>query len=221
MNQNLDRPILYSFRRCPFAIRARMVLAYAKITVELREVILRDKSTAMITASPKATVPVLIITDNQILEQSLDIMLWALGQRDPDQWWPDDTGIQQQIFAMITQADNEFKQHLDRYKYASRFDITQQQQQRDQAAEIISAWQQRLQNCKFLFGETISLGDIALFPLIRQFAHVDLDWFHQSFPIMSTWLEYFKQSNLFLKVMKKYPQWQADQQPLYENFTTA
>lgn len=203
-------PVLYSFRRCPYAIRARMALKYASIEYELREVILSNKPQVMIILSNKGTVPVLQLTDGKIIDESLDVMLWALQQSDPDNWLhvePQNTRL------LIENNDNGFKLYLDRYKYFQRFPEESQLYYRENAEEFIKLLESRLrQNGGIgLVTGHISLADVAIFPFIRQFAHVDWEWFSNSqYKNLISWLLRFEQSELFISVMKKHKPWQEN-----------
>jgi glutathione S-transferase len=196
-------PVLYSFIRCPYAIRARMVLLYADISYELREVSLKNKPPEMLAISPKGTTPVLQLGDGRILEESLDIMDWALGQNDPKGWRQFPQEQLELSKTLIALNDSEFKQILDRYKYYVRFSEPQSTY-RSQAEPFIQILNQLLQTHQFLLGDRPSVADVAIFPFIRQFAHVDLQWFDNSpNQALVTWLNFYKSSPLFLSVMSK------------------
>lgn len=202
-------PVLYSFRRCPYAMRARLGIRYSGITVELREVVLRDKPASMIDYSPKGEVPVLVLADGKVLEESLDIIYWALSHNDPAHWLPADETLRQQAMALIEENDNRFKHNLDRYKYPERYPDEQGPDYRAEGEEFLQKLEQRLSQHRYLLGEHISIADIAIMPFIRQFAHTDKDWFDQApYPCLQQWLAGFLDSELFLSVMKKYPAWQ-------------
>jgi len=196
-------PILYSYRRCPYAMRARMALKYAGIAIEIREISLRDKPAHLFAVSPKATVPVLVLLDGAVLEQSLDIMHWALQQRDIDGWLLADSEQTQQL---ITENDTSFKQALDRYKYAIRFPEQSMEDYRSQGEAFLAKLEQRLTQTNFLMGEQVSLADIAIFPFIRQFSAVDADWFASTpYVRLKAWLSLLVESELFNSIMGKYP----------------
>jgi len=202
--------ILYSFRRCPFAMRARLAIAYAEIQLELREVVLKNKPEQLLQISPKATVPVLQLANGQVLEQSLDIMLWALEQRDTDLWLQNEN----QQGALIEQCDLNFKPWLDKYKYADRHPEHSLDDYRQQCCSYLTILERQLECQQYLFGAKLSLADAAIFPFIRQFAHVDRDWFYKSeFTLLQTWLRAQLDSELFKGIMQKYPAWQLGQQP--------
>jgi len=199
-------PILYSFRRCPYAMRARMGLLLTHRQVELREVVLKDKPQSLLSYSPKGTVPVLILPTGQVIEQSLEIIDWAITTSNgllkpptPEQ------------ARLIAANDTEFKTALDHYKYFDRFPAQSQQDYREQGQRFLSQLEQRLNQQPYLFGEQISYPDIAIFPFIRQFAHVDLVWFEQAdYPLLKSWLTSFLTSENFMTCMTKYKQWQTD-----------
>lgn len=202
-------PILYSFRRCPYAMRARMTLRQAGIHWQHREVVLRNKPKALFAASSKGTVPVLQLANDEVLDESLAIMHWALKQHDPDDWLTAHTQASQQL---VAENDSNFKHWLDRYKYADRFPEQSAIWYRQQAEQFLAECEQLLeqQAGKGLMAERISFADIAIFPFIRQFAHVDLAWFEASpYTALLHWLNALKASPLFTGVMHKQPAWQA------------
>lgn len=199
-------PVLYSFRRCPYAIRARLALNYAQIQFELREVELKNKPPQMLALSPKATVPVLLTSKDEVIDESLDIMLWALAQYDPELWL--DEKIQAKANLLILKNDGEFKYYLDRYKYADRFPEFSEEFYRQQAEVFLLELEQLLSNHSFLLKDSISLADMAIFPFIRQFANVESAWFAQAdYPCLQRWLKQLLASELFITVMEKYPAW--------------
>jgi len=218
------QPILYSFRRCPYAMRARMALMYSQQTVELREVVLKNKPASMLGYSAKGTVPVLVLPhdlcEHSVIDESLDIMLWALKQNDPENWlpWsmdkPEET--QQKIFELVAKNDQDFKTKLDQYKYADRHSEHSAEVYREQCEFFLRELETKLDTQLFLFGETPTLADMAILPFIRQFAHVDLAWFKQAgYPKLQRWLNEFKQSKLFLSCMEKHSPWQEGNTPVY------
>lgn len=198
--------VLYSYRRCPYAMRARMALAYADIAVEIREISLREKPASMLAISPKGTVPVLQ-SDGLVIEQSYDIMKWALRQSDPDQWLSKDT--ESLIDDWVTKNDGPFKKLLDQYKYPARYPDVQFEETLNQAVALfLGPINEQLKTNRYLLGPKISLADIALFPFVRQFAMVDPDWIDQSgLNFLKQWLNEHIESPLFLSVMQKYPTW--------------
>ncbi|MEM7666185.1 MAG: glutathione S-transferase [Pseudomonadota bacterium] len=200
-------PTLYNFRRCPYAMRARMALWIAGIAVELREVKLADKPPELAEASPKATVPVLVLSDGQVLEESIAIMRWALSQNDPEDWLAGDDA------ELIGRNDGPFKHHLDRYKYPTRYTDEADDGDVDHRAEglaILRDLDARLEHHKQLCGPKRTLADIALFPFIRQFANTDRAWFDaQDLPRLQPWLEGHLASDLFASIMPKFTPWRA------------
>ena len=204
------KPILYSFRRCPYAIRARMALNYAGIAVELREVLLRDKPFSMLQASAKGTVPVLVLPGDRVIDESAEVMRWALDQQDPQRWWRND--LANATNALVEENDFVFKKHLDHYKYADRHPEQTAIFYRTAAEEFLQKLEQRLVRRHFLMDSDLSFADVAIFPFIRQFAFVDKAWFDQtSYPKLQAWLQSFLDSDLFLSVMKKFPTWREHQ----------
>jgi len=209
----IKKPVLYSFRRCPYAIRARLAVAASGISVELREVVLKNKPQPMLDISPKGTVPVLLLPDGIVLEESRDIIRWALTQSDPMGWqsgassdelWEAETLIQENDFV--------FKQHLDRYKYADRHPEQSQQWYREQGEVTLKKLEQRLSSHRYLTGDRVTVADIAIMPFIRQFASVDRVWFDQSpYPSLRQWLDQWLKTDLFERVMKKYPAWSPEE----------
>lgn len=198
--------VLYSFRRCPYAIRSRMALHVAGVPVEIREVALRDKPASLCALSPKATVPVLQLSDGTVLDESLDILLWALQQHDPEAWlasWHDDT-VQQ----WVARNDLVFKPLLDRYKYALRHPDLTQQQHREQALQaFIGPLEACLAAQPFVSGAMPGWADVAVFPFVRQFAMVEPAWFDDAAPLpaLRRWLDFWRGSTWFGAVMAKQP----------------
>lgn len=213
VSEGASLPLLYSFRRCPYAIRARMALLQAGLTVELREVVLRDKPQAMLDVSPKGTVPVLVLPDGQVIEESLGIMRWALAQNDPQNWLgPFEDPIQQQLLGV---NDGPFKQALDAYKYPERHPQLSAQGHRTQGELLlISVLEKRLGEHAFLAGPSPGLVDVAIFPFVRQWAAVDAGWFEGcQWPAVRLWLQHWLSSPAFSRVMPKYPAWTPHQPP--------
>ncbi len=213
----MDNIILYSFRRCPYAMRARLAIASSQVQIELREVVLRDKPQALLNCSPKATVPVLITAENELIDESIDIMFWALQQADPQGWVSMLNDYQlNESKRIITHNDGEFKYYLDRYKYADRYPEHSQQYYCEQAEKTLLDLEQRLVTHGYLISTKPSIADMAVLPFIRQFAFVDKAWFAQSpYPALKQWLEEFITSKLFADIMHKYPKWQEGQIPQY------
>ena len=200
MTAPLD-PILYSFRRCPYAIRARLALAVSGTACELREVVLRAKPDAMLAASPKATVPVLILPDGSVIDQSLDIMRWALLGKDPEGW------LARADEDLIATCDGPFKRDLDRYKYPHRHQ-SDAMSHRDNGLAFLLKLEARLARTAHLCGMRRGLTDAAIMPFVRQFAAVDPDWFDtQPLTHLRAWLDEHTGSDLFASVMLRYPPW--------------
>ncbi|WP_296181131.1 glutathione S-transferase [Pseudomonas sp. UBA1879] len=196
--------LLYSFRRCPYAMRARMAVAYAGVKIDIVEVSLKAKPPEMLERSPKGTVPVLVL-DDQVLEQSLDIMRWALAQHDPDDWsMASNPAAQRQIAELIAENDGPFKTDLDRYKYAVRHPEFTQAEYRARGQVFLAKLEGLLSARDFLIIDRLTLADTALAPFVRQFCFVDPDWFWQSpYPKLQGWLKRFLDSALFERVMRK------------------
>jgi len=190
-------------------MRARLALAVSGIQVEIREITLRDKPRAMLDLSPKGTVPVLITPDGTLVEESLDLMYWALRQSDPESWLV--TASQQVTLTrqLIQQNDSEFKQYLDRYKYADRYPEHSEIYYRQQAEKTLVNLEKNLSTNGCLVSENITLADMAILPFIRQFALVDKDWFDSApYPLLKVWIEKFLNSELFKSIMQKLSPWQ-------------
>lgn len=203
--------LMYSFRRCPYAMRARLAITYAQQLVEIREVSLKQKPDSLFTYSAKATVPVLVLPDGEVIDESLDIMLWALNKNDPDNW--QDTLAEQ--LNLIKENDTNFKANLDKYKYADRYPESELVY-RERCYSFLDKLDKHLQYQTYLFADTYRLADMAIFPFIRQFAHVDLDWFENSnWQEVKRWLNELKSSDLFTSIMHKYPIWQASDPATY------
>ena len=199
-------PVLYSFRRCPYAIRARLALAGAGVTVELREVVLRDKPQAFLEASPSATVPCLVA--DEVLDESLDIMLWALAQNDPEGL------LAERAPDLIAQFDGPFKRALDLTKYAVRYPNSDPEQTRAEAMEILGTLEGQLAD-GWLFGDRPRLPDLAILPFVRQFAMIDKPRFDaEATPRVLAWLETFLASDRLANVMQKRPAWQPGDAPI-------
>jgi len=199
-----DLPVLYSFRRCPYAMRARLALSYGEICCEIREILLRDKPEEMLALSPKATVPVLQLIDGTVLDESFDIMLWALSQHDPDHWLEKSD----QALPLIKENDGPFKAALDRYKYSSRHPEQPAEEYRAEGEKFLKQLDERLNNHAFLLGERMGLADMAIFPFIRQFAGVDRSWFEASpYDNLKNWLNHHLNSALFQEIMHKHMPW--------------
>ena len=209
MNSSSSLPVLYSFRRCPYAIRARLALAYSALHCELREIKLRDKPQAMLEVSPKGTVPVLVLADGTtVIEQSLEIMLHALRTSDADGWLLPTEGNEQEMLALIGQNDQFFKPALDRSKYPDRYSVDEVSSAARDADAWLGGLNDQLAATGYLFGLNPSLADMALRPFVRQFAHIDKEvWAAKPWPHLQSWLQRWMDSALYAEVMEPYPAW--------------
>lgn len=204
-------PVLYSFRRCPYAMRARMSLIYAGIPVHLREIELRNKPEHMLEISPKGTVPVLQLTDGRVIDESLEIMCWALQQHDPDGW----LGVNQEFTQqLIAENDTWFKAALDRYKYPDRYQQVDPLVQRATGLQFLDKLTSLLiKNGGFLMTNHYAMADIAIMPFVRQFARHDWEWFEKNAPTaLQAWLTTLLSSSLFNTCMQKYQPWLSHQE---------
>ncbi|WP_411991905.1 glutathione S-transferase [Agarivorans sp. DSG3-1] len=201
---------LYSFRRCPYAMRARLAIAISQTPVLLREILLKNKPEEMLALSPKGTVPVLKLENGEVIEESVEIMLWALEQADPQAWLAPNHS---KMLQWVEENDGQFKTALDKYKYAVRFPEQSPEDYRQQGELFLLKMERQLSQSRYLMGEQLSLADMALLPFIRQFASVDLHWFEQApYPQLQAWLKQFIDSALFRSIMQKYPTWLDSQQ---------
>jgi len=199
--------ILYSFRRCPYAMRARLAVRSSGIKCELREIVLRDKAPEFLAKSPDGTVPMLLDESAEVIAESLDIMLWALERADPEGWLVG----RAEALALISRMDLEFKPKLDRYKYSSGEAAVLA---RDQAASMLAELDAILTKTPYLCGQQNTLADMAIAPFIRQFANVERSWFDaQPWPQLQHWLGMFINSKRFNAIMEKYPRWRAGDLP--------
>ncbi len=189
-------------------MRARLGILFAGLQVELREVTLKNKPAQMLAISPKGTVPVLQLVDGTVIEESRDIIVWALEQQDPQGLL--DATILPQANALIEQNDNEFKYWLDRYKYADRHVDMTQTEYRQRGEGFLQVLEALLNRNAYLLGEAPSIADIGIMPFVRQFAHVDRDVFSQlPYPNLQRWLQHWLEYPLFLQTMVKLPVWQG------------
>lgn len=203
-------PILYSFRRCPYAMRARMAIDYSDVEYQHREILLKDKPAAMLEASAKGTVPVVVLGSGEVIDESRDVMMWALQQCDQQQWYFGLSPEQQSdIEQWIDRNDNHFKPWLDKYKYSVGYPEHPVEYYRQQAECFLALLDQALDSQAFILGDKETLADNALFPFIRQFAYVDKAWFDNSeYTNLQQWLEHFLNSDRFIRIMEKYSLWQ-------------
>jgi glutathione S-transferase len=208
MSLDLQTSLLYTYRRCPYAMRARMALLQVGVAYQAHEVSLRDKPPAMLALSPKGTVPVLVLPSGQVLEQSMDIMFWALHQHDPMDWLPASNAGMADALALIAHNDGPFKQQLDRYKYPNRSGLESGVADRDEAAIWLRTLDARLRVQPELAGEHFGMADAAVAPFVRQYAHTDPTWFAaQPWPALASWLTKFEASDLFQAIMHKHAPW--------------
>jgi glutathione S-transferase len=210
----MDAPVLYSFRRCPYAMRARLALLASGVRCEIREIALSQKPESMLAISPKGTVPVLWVK-GQVLEESLDIMNWALSQGDPAQWQTQHLTCHEEALNLVKQCDQDFKINLDRYKYPNRYDLMDGSVHRELGAQYLLKLEERLRRFAHLVGPAWTWVDAAIAPFVRQFARTDRAWFDdQPWPALKNWLENFEQSPEFEVVMHKYKVWHQDAKPV-------
>lgn len=196
----MSEALLYSFRRCPYAMRARLALRYSSVAVRIIEVSLKAKPAEMLKLSPKGTVPVLSV-EGRVIEESLQIMQWALAQHDPDDWLLQGDPA---VLALITENDQVFKHHLNRYKYAERYPEHSMEHYRAEGEVFLQKLETLLADREYLLAEHLSLADVALMPFVRQFAHVDREWFASTpYRRLQAWLQRFLDSPLFMAVMAK------------------
>jgi glutathione S-transferase len=191
-------------------MRARLALMVSNRVCELREVVLRDKPQEMLEVSAKGTVPILIDVDGRVLDQSIDIMLWALRQHDPEKWLMPKQGSVAEMLELIALFDEGFKYHLDRYKYPDRYPGVDAQAHRHEGSLYLGRLNAQLSATKYLFGNNVALADMAIAPFVRQFAHTARAWFNeQPWPGLQAWLAEFTESQIYSSVMQKYPPWQS------------
>ena len=209
----MDYPVLYSFKRCPYAIRTRIAFILSETKCELREVLLRDKPQPMLDASPKGTVPVLIKKDGSVIDESLDIINWLLSvnnflKQDKDNDYEEE---------IIRLFDNDFKFHLDRYKYSTRYDKDKELFHRDKCCEILNQLEEKIISDPWLLGMTVSKLDICILPFIRQFRIANENWFDdcKQFKKIQKTLQYFLSWEVFTAAMKQYPQWEEGNEKTY------
>lgn len=222
MNKTKALPVLYSLRNCPYAMRARIAIFKSKQAVLLRDVVLTNKPQEMLIASPKGTVPVLVLANGTVIDESLAVMLWTLTETDPDNLMHSDVdgsindkadSVLAEMLTLIDEFDHDFKACLDKYKCAKRYQrgnsLEDSIEQCRAACEVyIQQLEHRLTEHAFLMSDKESLADIALLPFIRQFAKVERQWYLQSpYSKVRQWLNHYLQSPMFTKVMAKYPLW--------------
>lgn len=200
--------LLYSFRRCPYAMRGRMGLKASGLEYEHRELVLRNKPPHMLELSPKGTVPVFLTQSGDVIDESLDLLRFSLAQKDPYGWTDCDMKTADEL---IANNDGPFKHHLDRYKYASRYDDKAARgdtdtAHRNAAEETLKTYEEQLAHSRFLLGDKQSIADIAIFPFLRQFANTDINWWNKApYPKTRDWLLRHVESDLFVSIMGKHP----------------
>ncbi len=234
VTQVSSQTILYSFRRCPYAMRARLGLIAADYSVVVREILLKNKPQQMLELSPKGTVPVMQLADGRVLDESLDILFWALAQADPHSLLPQNPEEENLISTLIATNDRAFKPLLDRYKYFDRYPEFSQQSYFEQALLYLLPLEQRLAEAQEHLGQQklqgqkeqqqqvmllgrMSAADLAIFPFVRQFAHVDRARFNATpLPCLNQWLQAWLEHPWFIRAMKPKPLWleSGEQQPL-------
>lgn len=200
-------PRLYSFRRCPYAMRARLALLFAELPVELREIVLKNKPSQMLAISPKGTVPVLQLPEGRVIEESREIMIWALEQNDKQGLL--DAKLIKQANDLLDKNDDEFKHWLDHYKYADRYPEMSQAEYQERGEVFLQSLETLLNKNAYLLGDSISIADIGVMPFVRQFAHVDRDVFYGlPYPKLQSWLQDWLEHPLFKQAMTKFDPWQ-------------
>ncbi|MBL4911074.1 MAG: glutathione S-transferase [Alteromonadaceae bacterium] len=212
-----NKPILYSLKNCPYAIRARMALLSSKQQVILRNLVLTNKPKAFLITSPKGSVPVLALPSLTVLDESLQIMLWALNENDPDDLLHSyDVSQLTQMLALIKVFDQQFKPSLEQYKCAKRYHEDTVVEYRQACEQHLKRLENNLNQHVFFISDHASLADLAIFPYIRQFARVERQWYLQSpYPKLKQWLNNYLQSSLFTRTMTKYPLWVKGQPDVF------
>ena len=219
MKNNFKYPILYTFRRCPYAMRARFAIRSSKIMVELREIKLKEKPSEFLKSSPKGTVPVLITKSGKVLEESLDIINWALNINDPHKWLAKGRLEKKEIKNLLDDFEIIFKTNLDKYKYPNRFSGVNRYLYRDKNLCLLEKLNFYLKNNKSLNCEHFTLLDYAIFPFVRQFRNVDQDWFDKlNFSLLNSWIDQIIDSEDFSSIMKKFRKWEPNDLPIYTYF---
>ena len=212
----MSEAVLYSFRRCPYCMRAHMALKNSALKIELREVVLKEMPDELLKVSTKATVPVLVMPDKNSIDESWDILKWSLEQNDPDNWSGDDGQFLQDAEMLVETNDFSFKNDLDHYKYADRFPEHSAEYYRDACVEFIEELEEMLGQKSYLLSEQVSVADIAIFPFIRQFSLVDKNWFdHSDFKNVQAWLESLISTELFQDIFQKHDPWKKGAATVY------
>ncbi len=212
----MNNPIFYSFRRCPYCMRAHMALKKSNLKIELREVELKQMPEEILKITGKATVPVLLLNDNKVIDESWDILKWALSQNDPDNWLGQDQKFLMDTEMLVETNDFSFKNDLDHYKYADRYPEQDIIHYREACEEFIEELEDMLTTHSYLLANQLSVADIALFPFVRQFSLVDINWFEQSrYSHVRQWLHGLSSSELFQDVFQKHQIWQPGDNAIY------
>ena len=205
-------PTLYSFRRCPYAMRARLALRLCKIECIIREISLKAKNSEFLKVSPKGTVPVLVLPNGKVLEESLDIINWSLEQNDPNKLKANDKVTKKINDKYIQLFDKDFKFHLDRYKYSSRYNISNSEIHRNKARKLLTEINTMLEGKDYIGGQCMSLLDISILPFVRQYRIADINWFdnHLGLRNINNWVNIFLNTEILASVMTKYKVWEKD-----------
>ena len=210
-------PILYSFKRCPYAMRARMALYLSNTVVELREVSLRDKPQSMLEISPKGTVPVLILDDGNVIDESIEIIEWCIKKKK--NIFTETLNSDQELFTedAIKLFDEKFKFHLDRYKYATRYEDVDEILHRESCVEILKTMENKISNKFFFYTDHLNKIDICILPFIRQFRIANPEWFdnHIEFPKVQKWLDNFLHSSILEEIMVTHEEWKKDNPAIF------
>ena len=191
-----------------------MALSYCNIQVEIREISLRDRPQSLYDISKKGTVPVILTKNNNVIDESLDIMIWALNKKNNQTWLNKDN----KEIDLINFNDTEFKKWLDKYKYHDRYPENSKESYRDKCNVILAKYENNLNNNQYLISNKISIVDIAIFPFIRQFANVDYKWFENNYFNLNKWLNNISSSKLFISIMNKYNTWDKNEEPMIIRF---
>ena len=209
-------PTLYSFRRCPYAMRARLALRLCKIECIIREISLKAKNIEFLKVSPKGTVPVLVLPNGKVLEESLDIINWSLEQNDPNNLKVNDKVTKKINDKYIQLFDKDFKFHLDRYKYSSRYNISNSEIHRNKARNILTEINTMLEGKDYIGGQCMSLLDISILPFVRQYRIADINWFdnHLGLPNINNWVNIFLNTEILASIMTKYKVWEKEDPPI-------
>tara|TARA_B100000530_G_C15814013_1_gene430737 strand:+ start:221 stop:871 length:651 start_codon:yes stop_codon:yes gene_type:complete len=209
-------PTLYSFRRCPYAMRARLALRLCKIECIIREISLKAKNREFLKVSPKGTVPVLVLPNGKVLEESLDIINWSLEQNDPNKLKVNDKLTKQINEKYIQLFDSDFKFHLDRYKYSSRYNISNSEIHRNKARNLLIEINAMLEGKDYIGGQYMSLLDISILPFVRQYRIADINWFdnHLGLRNINNWVNIFLNTEILASIMTKYKVWEKDDPPI-------